>query len=744
MNGLVQVKGWLDRVLLSLGGALVGAGFIAFLEAVRASRAWRAPVRALLFGDGAVLVPVATAIGFAVAVLGGVLDPDHRRSVQEVLRGMRALDDSGRARWAAAALIVPTAVLAWMLACAHEARSALEQEAPTVVVGTWMAAASLVALVLTAAAVIAALPLAARTVTARLDPLIAGAWGASFAVVLVLLGLRLGDASGNGPTPFAILGVLTREELDVTPVVAIAFIVLCALVGERTSWDPRPTRLALAAAGIAAGWILVVRQAYALSEDAQVARAIELGAPLGRVGLAVARRATDRDHDGYSALFGGGDCDDSDPRRSPNAIDIPGNGIDEDCSGSDLPLPRQQAPLRRAPRNSIPQGLSLVLITVDTLRIDLGFMGYKRPVSPNLDALAARSTVFERAYSMASYTGKSLGPTLIGKYPSETFRDFAHFDTYLPSNTFLAERLKEAGFHTMGVVSHWYFKPRYGLSQGMDIWDMSAMPPDSGGDTDSSVTSNKLTDAAIRLLSDPENVRSRFFLWVHYFDPHANYVPHPEAPDFRPGATNWSKPLYDGEVWFTDYHLGRLFDFIRSQAWGTKTAIIVTSDHGEAFEEHGMSWHGVNLWEPLVRVPLIVYVPGVKPHRVKAKRSNIDLVPTALDLLGVAQPPQGELSGESNAAVIVAPDEVGIDERDVLMDMPAGTRVSRHRALLHGPSPGIKLMAEGGAVYLVFDLVRDPGELNDLSRDRPTLRTMMNAFDEKLSSLHEVRAEPAQ
>jgi len=215
VNGLDFTRRWLDRALLSLGGAFVGGGFIALLEAVRASRQWRAPVRALLFGDGAVLVPLATAIGFAVAALGALLDPDHRRSVGEVLRGMRALDDSGRARWAAAALIVPTAVLAWMLACAHEARSALEREAPTMVIGTWMAVASLGALVLTAAAVIAALPIAARTLTARLDPLIAGAWGASFAVVLVLLGLRLGDASGNGATPFAILGVLTREALGI-------------------------------------------------------------------------------------------------------------------------------------------------------------------------------------------------------------------------------------------------------------------------------------------------------------------------------------------------------------------------------------------------------------------------------------------------------------------------------------------------------------------------------------------------
>jgi arylsulfatase A-like enzyme len=389
-------------------------------------------------------------------------------------------------------------------------------------------------------------------------------------------------------------------------------------------------------------------------------------------------------------------------------------------------------------RTSWPRDLNLVLLTIDTLRADLGFMGYRLPVSPALDALAERSTVFEHAYSMASYTGKSVGPTLIGKYPSECWRDGAHFDTYFPDNVLLAERLQAAGFRTMGVASHWYFKPKYGLSQGMDVWDMSAMPPESGGDVDSSVTSPQLTDAAIRLLSDAQNVAHRFFLWVHYFDPHANYVQHPGAPDFRAGAKGWARPMYDGEVWFTDHHVGRLLDFVASQPWGSKTAIVVTADHGEAFDEHGMNWHGVDLWEPLVHVPLVVYVPGAKAHRVMVKRSLVDLVPTVLDLMNLPQPPAGELSGESNALAILAPDDASIAERDVYMDMPAGPQVSQHRALIHGETPGMKLMQEWTTVYFLYDLARDPGELTDLSRDRATLREMMGAYEEKLSTLHVV------
>ena len=157
-----------------------------------------------------------------------------------------------------------------------------------------------------------------------------------------------------------------------------------------------------------------------------------------------------------------------------------------------------------------------------------------------------------------------------------------------------------------------------------------------------------------------------------------------------------------------------------------------------------MSYHGVDLWEPLVRVPLVVYVPGAKPHRVKQKRSLIDLVPTVLDLMGVPQPPEGQLSGESNAAAIVSPDQETIDERDVFMDMPAGPQVSQHRAIIHGPTPGMKLMAEGGPVNLLFDLSRDEAELDDLSRrNRVRARRDARGLQRQAGHLHEIHVDPA-
>jgi arylsulfatase A-like enzyme len=735
-----------SRVFGALGGAVVGGAAVALAEAIRAVGLLRVPLGAMWAGDLAAIAPIAIAAGGVVGVAAVVLDPPRQWSFGREVRRLMALEGEASARASAVALVAPALALAWVIVAAQAGRLAFAKGLPAASGGE-VAVITVVAAVFASAAVVAATPFLARHVTGAVAPIVAVVCGVIYASAAFAMGIHLGDVSGNGPTPLAILGVLARPELDLSPVAALVVVLIGAAAGERAARATRPVWFAASGLLLAGAMGLVAVEAVALSSALDVANAIETGAALGHIGLAIERRVTDRDHDGASALFGGGDCDDSDPRRSPTAIDIPGNGIDEDCSGADLPAPRAPAAAPPAPptrRLAVRPDLNLVLITVDTLRIDLGFMGYPRPVSPNLDALAARSTVFERAYSMASYTGKSIGPTLIGKYPSETLRDGAHFDTYFPENVFLAERLRAAGFHTMGVASHWYFQPKYGLTQGMDLWDMTAMPPETSHDVDSSVTSEGLTDAAIRLLSDPTNIDRRFFLWTHYFDPHANYVAHPGAPDFRAGAKGWAKPMYDGEVWFTDQHLGRLFDFIASQPWGERTVIALTADHGEAFDEHGMNWHGVDLWEPLVRVPLVVYVPGVKGHRVPPKRSLIDLVPTLLDLLGIDAPPAGELSGKSTADAVVTPGAPdALEERDVFIDMPAGPQVSQHRAIIHGDSPGMKLMSEGAAWFFLFDLSEDPGELNDLGHDRAKFAEMRQVFDEKLATLHTIRVDPA-
>jgi arylsulfatase A-like enzyme len=329
---------------------------------------------------------------------------------------------------------------------------------------------------------------------------------------------------------------------------------------------------------------------------------------------------------------------------------------------------------------------------------------------------------------------------LIGKYPSETLRDGGHFNRYFEGNTFLAERLRSASFYTMGAASYWYFKPSFGMEQGFDTFDLSAIPPSGQSDTDTNSTSPQLTDAAIKMLE--AHGSSRFFLWVHYFDPHAQYVPHEGAPDFSdPSHPNgWKmRALYDGEIWFTDQAIGRLVEYVRSRPWGKDTAIVVTSDHGEAFNEHGIVFqHGTDIWEPLMRVPLVMSIPGVAPRRIAVKRSVIDLVPTLLDVLRLPQPAAGELSGRSMTDDFSAGPGAPYEERDVYLDMPDGPYTHMRRGLIHGDGWGLKLVNYGGSTYRLYDLEVDPYETNDISRDASKLGPMVEAFQAKRATLREV------
>jgi choline-sulfatase len=386
-----------------------------------------------------------------------------------------------------------------------------------------------------------------------------------------------------------------------------------------------------------------------------------------------------------------------------------------------------------------PRTYNVVLITIDTLRHDLGYAGYPKPITPHLDALAARSAVFERAYATASYTPKSLGPLLIGRYGSETARDYEHYTTFYPKNVFVAERVHAGGGYSFAAMCHHYFRWKTGFDQGFDRFDVSAVAP-GAKDNDDSVTSDRLSDTAIALLDDPENVRPerRFFAWFHYLDPHMLYVRHEGAPSFKPAPgqkEHFRRAAYDGEVWFTDEQVGRVLDHIAKKAWAADTVVIVTSDHGEAFGEKDFQGHGRELWEPVVRVPLLIHVPGEKPRQVAVKRSHIDLVPTILDLMGI--PVEGEpLRGTSLKADLTS--DGPLEERDVYMDMPKGPFNEARRAIIVGPTPGLKLIDFGDDRYELYDLATDPGERRSVIGDAEKRRPAYKRLTQLRATLHEV------
>lgn len=756
-------KASLGRIAVALGGGVGASFFIAAVEARSCAASF--PTHGMsatkLFADEmGLLAPLALVVAAVVASYDLFLVPGAPKSLREHVAVLRAEPVLTRSRSAAIAPLGVAVFACWAIVSAQLARSILA-DGGAAEAGIELALASLASFAALSACALAVLPplrrglaAGAATFPRLLDPASTGTVALIVAAAVFAYGIGIGDAGGESGGMLGAFGVLKRHELDLRPVIDLGAIAVGTYVAPIAFARPRAGwfEVVLALLVAIAPQLWTIQVAHAMNEDAAAVQAIDRGAPLGKIALHALRKFTDRDHDGSSPFFGGGDCDDRNVHRSPNAIDVPGNGIDEDCSGSDLPIPKPIAPPKAPTADErIPPDLNLILITVDTLRPDVGFMGYDLPTTPNLDALAKDSVVFEDAYSMASYTGKSLAPLLIGKYPSETARNGSHFTTYEPSNTFIAERLKKSGFHTFGAASHWYFNAWSGLSQGITEFDTSAKPSSGQGDTDASITSPALTDAALRMLAKPENTTGRFFMWVHYFDPHAQYLPHTGAPDFhRPGGSE-SRAAYDAEVWFTDQHLGRLLDAVRAADWGKRTAIVVTSDHGEAFNDHGMSWHGGELWESLVRVPLVFYVPGIKPHRVPVKRSHIDVVPTLLDILRLPQPAVGELSGVSmisdlldDGAQPAADAGTGsrYPERDVYLDMPVGPYTQMRRGVIHGPTPGLKLIHFGGNLYNLFDLQSDPAEATDIAGDKERFDPVFSAFQSIRGSIKEVDVAP--
>src|SRR6185437_674218 len=160
------------------------------------------------------------------------------------------------------------------------------------------------------------------------------------------------------------------------------------------------------------------------------------------------------------------------------------------------------------------------------------------------------------------------------------------------------------------------------------------------------------------------------------------------------------------------------------------TAIVVTADHGEAFADHAMNFHGGELWESLVHVPLMIYIPGAEPRHIPVKRSHIDLVPTLLDLMGFPIPDSSELSGVSMLSDVLGAKDAELAERDIYFDMPVSPYSGMRRGLIHGKTPGMKLIHLGGNNYNLFDLAADPGEREDLAGDRAKFDPVYAAFQE--------------
>jgi arylsulfatase A-like enzyme len=386
-----------------------------------------------------------------------------------------------------------------------------------------------------------------------------------------------------------------------------------------------------------------------------------------------------------------------------------------------------------------PKPRNVLVIAIDTLRSDhLHCYGYGRETSPNIDRLADEGALFENAISQAPWTLPSFGTVFTSLYPTQhgaTVVD-TRMRTSFPT---LASILKNRGFDVAAVVNAPVFRPEFGLGRGFDHYDVPPVGVQRRAD--------ETTRAALEWLDGAGD--RPFFLFVHYFDPHLSYSPpapydtrfdpgyagpvgrsfdldyfgsedpkkmHDEIAALSPADIEHIKALYDGEIAFTDSAVGALLKGLGSRRLADNTLVVILSDHGEEFLDHGGLDHGHSLYGELARVPLIFRFPGaILPHtRIERYVRLLDVTPTILDMLdidtdshfeGVSRKPLLRRSGEIKAAGSeLVPPDVCYSE--------ALRRTNSTKSVV--VPPWKLIVDEEAGDTLLFNIENDPGEKRNL------------------------------
>ena len=438
-----------------------------------------------------------------------------------------------------------------------------------------------------------------------------------------------------------------------------------------------------------------------------------------------------------------------------------------------LPAPPFANPGERpgSPREGTPPA-GILLIVIDTQRADhLGAYGSNRNLTPNLDEFALGAHVFEQATATSSWTRSSVASMFSGLYPTSV--GVLTIEDMVPEQTLtLAELLREGGFQTYGVTASGNARSEFGFGQGFDEHvladDLRRSYP--GGVKES--IAQGVNRHALRVLD--ARVRTRpFFLYLHYIDPHAPYLPHPELMDEPepPGRFDGSmvqirklelihqrmrfpepdapveeplveadferiKYLYASEVKYVDLWIGKLFRELQERGLWDALLIVVTADHGEMLWEHGGLGHAFSLHEPVIRVPLLVKQPRQakgQGSRVAAPVSLIDLAPSLLGAAGLPVPKH--FQGADWAPLL----EGG--SREPAREM-AYSELGRFRAqfdsLREGNRKIIARRSTAGAqktdLLFLYDLEADPSEDRNLVGKRragePRLRALIERWRE--------------
>jgi len=285
--------------------------------------------------------------------------------------------------------------------------------------------------------------------------------------------------------------------------------------------------------------------------------------------------------------------------------------------------------------------LNVVFILVDTLRADrLGVYGYGRPTTPTIDELARSGAVFERVVAQSSWTKTSMASLWTGSNP--VTHGVLRYNHALPEEATLpAELFKEAGYRTAGIWRNGWISPNFGFGQGFDVYvrpmagrERRKILRQRPGTHKLRGTDEDLITSAVEFLDNFGD--QRFFLYLHFMDVH-QYVFDEAAAKF---GTSYSD-AYDQSINWTDRIVQYLIDDLEERKVLDRTLIVLASDHGEEFREHGSEGHARTLHREVVYVPLIFVFPfrldpGLRIDRVV---SNVDVWPTILDLAGLPSLP---------------------------------------------------------------------------------------------------------
>jgi len=365
---------------------------------------------------------------------------------------------------------------------------------------------------------------------------------------------------------------------------------------------------------------------------------------------------------------------------------------------------------------------NVLLITVDTLRPDrLSCYSTAYAKTPEIDALAAKGALFEKAYAHNPTTLPSHANILTGMTPP--FHGVSeNSKSKLPDACLtLAELFRTKGYATAAFIGAFPLDSRFGLDQGFDIYDDSfpSLPARMG--TSPERRAGEVIKAASAWIAGRDG---KWFCWVHLFDPHAPYAP-PE-----PFSSRYKDDPYSGEAAYVDSELGRLFGMLRASGLIGRTFVVLTADHGESLGEHGEMTHSYFAYNSTIHIPFVVAGPGIGPARVGANVSHVDIFPTLCELAGVPAP--GGLQGRSLGGLIKGGKRV---ERPIYFE-------SLEPYLNKGCAP-LRGFIEGQVKYMdspvpeLYDLAADFGEKTNLAD-----KTDLVPFKKKLEDLAGSLASP--